>query len=164
MREVFLRTPFNYDSNAASDESGLACKDVSLAKQQFADECDINTIARNFGLSGELPVGVRMPTSGDFSQVMDFQTAMNAVVAARESFDAMPARVRARFHNDPAEFIAFCDDPENRPEALKLGLIAPQAAALAAAGASAAGAATPPAAASVAASGAPSGAAGTVST
>lgn len=128
----FLRTEFNYDRNAASDESGLACNDESLAKQSFAEECDINTIVRRFGLTGSLPVDVRMPTYGDFDSVNDYHSALNAIIAADESFLAMPAEVRARFHNDPAEFVAFCDDEANREEAVKLGLVLPKAAGLAA--------------------------------
>lgn len=124
--DVFVRTPYNYDMGKAGDESGLDCSGLpSLAKQSFAEECDINTIVRRFGLTGQLPENVRMPTYGDFVDVVDFQSAMNAVVAARESFDAMPADVRARFHNDAGEFVAFCDDDRNRDEAVKLGLVPP---------------------------------------
>ena len=40
----FLRTPYNYDTVAASNESGLGCEDPTLTQQQFAEESDINTI------------------------------------------------------------------------------------------------------------------------
>lgn len=123
IKEVFVRSPYNYDRDAASDDSGLKCLDESRAQQSFAEECDINVIVRRFGLTGQLPPDMRFPTSGDFTGVNDFQTAMNAVVAARQEFDKMPAHVRARFHNDPAELIAFLDDADNRSEAVKLGLI-----------------------------------------
>lgn len=122
----FLRTPYNYDTNQAGDESGLQCQDKSLAKQSFADECDINTIVRRFNLTGELPSNVRMPTYGDFTGIFDFHSAMNAIALANESFDAMPAEVRARFHNNPAEFVAFCSDEANRDEARRLGLVKPE--------------------------------------
>lgn len=123
----FIRSQYNYDMNEASDESGLACTDLSLAKQSFAEEVDINTIVRRFGLSGELPSDVRMPTFGDFSDVVDFHSAMNAVARARESFDAMPADVRFRFDNDPQKFVSFCSDDKNREEVEKLGLVSPEA-------------------------------------
>lgn len=123
MKPPFLRAFGNYDVDKASDEAGLKCVDKSLAQQSFAEECDINTIIKRFGLDGKLPENVRMPTFGDFVGVPDFQTAMNIVVAARESFDQMPARVRARFHHDPAEFVAFCSKDENAEEAAKLGLV-----------------------------------------
>lgn len=128
----FLRSAYNYDMSAASDESGLKCEDASLTKQSFAEEVDINTIVKRFNLTGQLPVGVRMPTYGDFEVVDDYHSAANAIAQASEAFDAMPAHVRARFHNDPAEFVAFCSDGKNRDEAVKLGLVAPQVQELAA--------------------------------
>jgi len=121
----FVRSPFNYDRDSVSESSGLRCDDVSLTKQSFAEEVDINNIVRRFGLTGELPVGVRMPTYADFTGVSDFQSALNAIVSARESFETMPAHVRAEFHNDPARFVDFCSDPGNRDRAIKLGLIVP---------------------------------------
>lgn len=123
VKPVFLRAPFNYDVDAASDESGLRCEDVSLAKQSFKDECDINTIVRNFGLTGELPNDVRAPQYGDFEGVFDYHTAMNQVIAAQDSFMQMPAEVRARFNNDPGAFVDFCSDVNNLEEMEKLGLV-----------------------------------------
>ena len=122
---VFLRTGNNYDRDAASVESGVLNDSPSLTKQSFAEECDINTIVERFGLTGELPTDVRMPQYADFDEVFDYHSAMNAVAQARESFDAMPADVRARFHNDPGEFVEFCGDEKNREEAVKLGLVLP---------------------------------------
>lgn len=121
--DTFVRSAYNYDMSAASVDAGLLCEDVSLAKQSFAEESDINTIVRRFRISGELPVNVRMPTYGDFTGVSDFHSAMNAVALAHEAFDAMPAEIRSRFHNDPQEFVAFCSDDSNMDEARKLGLV-----------------------------------------
>lgn len=123
MQLPFLRTPYNYDRNKAGDESGLHCTEPTLAKQSFKEECDINTIVERFHLTGELPTNVRMPTFGDFTGISDYHTAMNAIAQANEAFDRMPANVRARFHNDPAEFVAFCDNPDNTDEAKRLGLV-----------------------------------------
>lgn len=123
----FVRSAYNYDTEAASDESGLECKDVSLAKQAFAEECDINTIVRRFGLTGELPQGLRAPVYADFDDVVDYRTALHSVMAAEAAFMELPADVRARFQNDPQQFVAFCSDERNRAEAEKLGLIVPKA-------------------------------------
>lgn len=127
MKPVFVRNPYNYDVDKASDESGLKCKDKSLAKQEFADEVNINTIIKRFGLDGELPQGVRMPTYGDFTGLGDFQDAMNAVAQANEAFMSMPARVRERFDNDPQKFVEFCSDAKNADEAAELGLVSAEA-------------------------------------
>lgn len=119
---VFLRAPHNYDTDSVSHESGLTCGEPTLAQQQFADECDINTIMKRFGQTGELPQ-VRAPQYGDFTAVTDYHSAMNAVRQAQESFAALPAEVRARFGNEPARLLEFCADASNRDEAVKLGLV-----------------------------------------
>lgn len=122
----FLRSENNYDREAASRESGLECKDLSLARQSEAEDADINVIVKRFGLTGKLPANVRMPVYGDFTGVSDYREAMEAVRMADESFMRMPADVRLRFHNDPAEFVDFVGKEENREEAIKLGLVEPK--------------------------------------
>lgn len=125
--KVFIRTAYNYDMNAASDESGLSCPEESLAIQSAKDECDINTIVRRFGLTGELPNDLAMPVSGDFAGIGDFHAAMNVVRKAEEEFLRVPAETRARFQNDPARLMAFLEDDRNREEARSLGFLAPAA-------------------------------------
>lgn len=122
--EFFLRAPGNYDVDAASDASGLVCDPAeSVVQQSFAEECDINTIVRRFGLTGELPQNLAMPVSGDFTGISDFHTAMNVVRAAQEEFMKLPGEMRYRFANDPGRLLEFLDNPENRDEAIKLGLV-----------------------------------------
>lgn len=123
MKIPFLRTPYNYDRDIASNESGLECLDPTMAQQQFREECDINTIMERFGRTGELVAPVRMPQYGDFDGVNDYHSAMNAIVEAQSAFDQLPAKMRARFGNDPAEFVEFCMNEENREEAIRMGLV-----------------------------------------
>jgi phage internal scaffolding protein len=120
---IFLRTPFNYDKDAASNESGLHCEDASLAQQHFKEECDINTILEKFNISGMLPEQPLSPRYGDFTGIGDYHTAMNRVIAAQDEFEALPAQIRARFNNDPAQLIEFLENSDNRPEAEQLGLV-----------------------------------------
>lgn len=125
MKPVFLRTGYNYDGDAVSRETALTCDDESLAVQSERDECDINTIVRRFGLTGELPGDLAMPQSGDFTGLPDFHTAMNMVRSAQEEFLRVPADIRARFNNDPQMLMNFVDDDANRDEAKRLGLLKP---------------------------------------
>ena len=122
----FLRTPYNYDTFAASNESGLHCEDATLAQQQFKDECDINNIMEKFGMTGLIPQSPLTANYGDFSGINDYHTALNAIIAAEEQFDALPANIRSRFENDPANLIDFMENPDNRNEAEKMGLIVPK--------------------------------------
>ncbi len=119
----FLRTPYNYDRDAASNESGLACEEPSLTQQHFKDETDINNILRQFNVTGMLPEAPLSPRYGDFSGIVDYHSALNAVIAAEDSFMTLPAQIRARFENDPAQLIDFLGDENNRSEAEKLGLL-----------------------------------------
>ncbi len=120
---MFIRNPYNYDTNLASEESALYCEDGSRAKQSFKEECDINTIVKRFSVTGQVPVSPLQPQYGDFSGVFDYQTALNAVIAAQESFSSLPATLRNRFANDPAAFVDFCSDESNREEMIRLGLV-----------------------------------------
>lgn len=125
MQKFVVRGAFSYDADAVSRETGLAIDEAeSVVQQQFAEECDINTIVKRFGLTGELPNGVGMPVSGDFTGVSDFHTAMTLVRQAQEGFMQLSADVRERFANDPARVLAFLENPENREEAIKLGIVA----------------------------------------
>jgi phage internal scaffolding protein len=121
----FLRTPYNYDTDAASNESGLHCEDASLAQQHFKDECDINNILRQFNITGLLPEAPLSPRYGDFTGIGDYHSALNQVIAAEDEFMSLPAQIRARFENDPTQLIEFLDKPENINEAIKLGLVNP---------------------------------------
>lgn len=122
-KKEFVRNPYNYDADELSNETGLLCLDETLTEQQHIEEADINYIAERFMRTGEMPQLLNMPTSGDFDETTDFQSAMNVIAQAKQEFMALPAKMRTRFNNDPAELIAFLEDEENRPEAIKLGLV-----------------------------------------
>lgn len=123
---VVLRAFGNYDVDKASDDAGISFDpDEGRTQQSFKDECDINEIVRRFGLTGELPDDLRMPVSGDFTGVTDFQSAMNVVRQAQEEFLRVPAEIRERFNHDPGKLVAFLGDEKNRDEAVKLGLVNP---------------------------------------
>lgn len=122
---VPLLAPFNYDVDALSELTGTDTGTESVVQHAFAEEADINVIVRRFGLTGQLPQNLQMPQSGDFTGVTDFHQAMNLVRQAEEEFMRVPADLRARFHNDPGELMAFLDSDANREEAIKLGLVNP---------------------------------------
>ena len=124
-KSPFIRSAFNYDMDAASNESALVCSDPSLTQQQFAAESDINNIVDTFMKTGHLPDPVSMPQYVDYEGVFDFQSAMNVIRQADENFMRMDAKIRARFHNSPQEFLDFFADPANRGEAVRLGLAVP---------------------------------------
>lgn len=96
----------------------------SRTKQEFLEESDINFIVGQYEQTGIAPP-VNEGVYGDFSapELADYHTAQNLVIGAKELFMRVPARVRERFRNDPAELILFCQDPANTKEAHELGLL-----------------------------------------
>lgn len=93
-------------------------------RQEFKDECDINRILANYAVTGVLPVpaNARPPIWGDIDE-LDFQAAMDIVAESKTQFEALPAKVRARFDNDPGKLLEFVQNPFNRAEAHSLGLL-----------------------------------------
>lgn len=118
-----VKNPITYDRDKNSDSAKLVFTSPSRTKQSFRDECDINNILRQFNVTGQLPVGSVQPQYGDFSGITDYQSALNAVMAAQDSFLQLPAKVRAKFDNDPALFVEFASDEANRDEMKAMGLL-----------------------------------------
>lgn len=124
--ETFFRTPYNFDGLAWSDQTGLSCKDKSLAQQQFKDQCDINILFGKYLETGEMPQLETVLNYGNFEGIYDFQSAMNLVVDAQHQFSQLPARIKNRFDNNPQRLLEFLNDPENREEAEFLKLVQPR--------------------------------------
>lgn len=123
-KQIFFKTPYNHDTNEESDKYALTCRDASMTQQSQAEEADINTIVRRFGITGHLPNIPLPPLLADFDEVFDFQTAMNTANLAKQSFMQLPADVRDAFRNDPHRFVSTIDnmlnvqDPAQREENL----------------------------------------------
>lgn len=97
----------------------------TLAQQQFSEECDINTIMDRYAMDGILDhVNKFEGTFGDFTNAVDYQASLNQVMDAEAAFLHLPAKVRARFGNDPAQLMDFLSssDPELVAESVRLGL------------------------------------------
>lgn len=96
-------------------------------KQAFRDESNINNIVAQFLKTGTLEFTRKHePQYGDVTGA-DFQTAMDTILAAKSMFADLPAKLRSRFANDPAQFLDFVQDEDNREEATRLGLLKPRA-------------------------------------
>lgn len=97
-----------------------------LTEQHHKDDCDLNIIVKNYVRTGQLPTNQSGPgVFGDFSGAPeDYAEAVRMLDEARTAFAALPSNVRKRFNNDPQQLFAFLDNPDNRAEAEKLGLVA----------------------------------------
>ena len=100
--------------------------DKIRTQQQFKEECDINQIVkrakRGEGIINKFMDHKDKMIYGDFSKVNTFEQAQQVMIEAEEAFMELPARVRDRFKNEPAELLSFVQDDKNREEAEYLGL------------------------------------------
>jgi len=116
---VKVRDEFSERVRVIAKNTGIP----SRTKQASKDECDVNNIVKKYTQSGVLThVRMSQPQYGDFTQVADYQTALNAVMQAQETFSQLPPKIRARFGNDPGQFLEFMEDPKNDAESRHLGL------------------------------------------
>ncbi len=107
--------------------AGIDCSNDKIrTKQSFKKETDINNIMARFVKTGIITpeaLANRQATFADVSEIGDFLQCQNQIKAAESAFMTLPADLRARFENEPAQLLDFCKDPENREEAIKLGII-----------------------------------------
>lgn len=111
-----------------SPETKCGGLEASRTKQSQADECDINKLMAKYQRTGELThINRSIASYGDFSNTDDYLTASLKLMAADRAFAELPAAIRAKFANDPKQFVAFVEDEENYEEAFEMGLIDPEA-------------------------------------
>jgi phage internal scaffolding protein len=96
----------------------------SRVKQSFAKECDINTIMSKWQKTGLLEHAAQH--QGQYVECgtsESYHEACNQVIAAKAAFATLPSNLRKRFANDPAEFLAFVSNSDNREEMISMGLM-----------------------------------------
>lgn len=108
---------------------GLICFSPSKTQQQFKDECDVNNIIDNYTKTGIIThFSNNAPVFGDYSRMpSDYGEAVAMMEQSKEEFEKLPAKVRERFDNSPANLIKFVMDESNRKEAVELGLVVDKA-------------------------------------
>lgn len=114
-----------YTGELLNHKTGELYKPVTRVKQSFVAECDINNILKQYSATGQLKhISARAQQGAyrDLPDEVDFQYAQNVVAQASQAFATLPSRTRDRFNNDPVKFLEFMSDPENAPEAIRLGL------------------------------------------
>lgn len=106
----------------------LDCSDLpSLTRQEFAEECDINSLMAKYEKTGILPVNMNMsvPAYLDVSDVPDLRASMDTLNAATAAFMSLPAAVRKEFDNDAMKFVDFAGQAENLERMRSWGLAPP---------------------------------------
>lgn len=108
------------------ERAGMGSFEETRTQQQFLKDADINSIMKRYKVTGLLRQVSGVPMFGDFSELPDYQEALNAVIAGETAFARLPSDLRAKFDNDPARFLEYARDPENFDEMVDLGLFEPK--------------------------------------
>ena len=94
----------------------------TMTKQSFREECDINNIMAKFQVTGMAThINEHQPQYG-FATSHQFFESMQIVAKANTMFEELPSSIRAKFRNDPAQFLDFVQDPNNAEELREMGL------------------------------------------
>lgn len=96
---------------------------IYLTEQHHKDRCDVNRIVDRYRNTGLVDHTVEM--EGQFGDLSgsDFKAMMDKLVSVRGKFEELPSKVRREFANDPAVYLDFMSNPDNRDRAIALGLI-----------------------------------------
>lgn len=126
MDKQYFQDPEISDHHKEHDPVCVCDFGPSLARQEFADECDINQIMMRFEKGEEPSFTPRVPLYLDLTEMPDnLQDTLNMLNEAEASFNSLPASVRREFDNDPVQFVDFASDPKNLDQLRKWGLAKP---------------------------------------
>lgn len=108
------------------------------ALQEFRQDTNIRNIYKKYRKAGQNPLaGGFCPEDqqflsrfasncSDVSEVpVDYHQLCENKKRIEAAVDSLPGLVKKRFGNDPQRIIEFVSDPNNREEAIELGLIQP---------------------------------------
>lgn len=98
---------------------------LDMCEQNHKKECDINHIMRKFQKTGVVEHVKKH--SGKYADVPsgDYREAQETITTANTMFEELPSRARAKFNNDPFQFLEYVQNPENLESLHKLGLLDP---------------------------------------
>lgn len=101
----------------------------SLTDQSQAKLTDVNVIMDRYTKTGQLThLRQQQGIFEDVSQIQGLHEAFEAVEFAKDSFNSLPAKIRAHLGNDPTKLVGFMTDPKNQDVLMEYGLIKKSAA------------------------------------
>lgn len=97
----------------------------SKTRSEFQEECHLPTMMKRWrrqGILGDVLRTTHPNSYGDFSNVDDYKTAMDAIRDAENAFLTLPAAVRGRFNNSPQQLLQALENPLMKDELTELGV------------------------------------------
>lgn len=109
---MFIRTPYNYDVNEASVVTGVECVEPTLARQEFKNDSDLNTMIRRFGVEvAQAPNWREFDATVIPDNFMELQSILKEGV---EAFNRLPSDIRAEHENNPEKFLNWVKEEQAR--------------------------------------------------
>lgn len=98
-----------------------------LVEQSHKDNVDINNIVKRYAGNAELIAKVSSLSNFVYDDVTtnNFEEMMKQMIKARDTFSQVPSDIRKQFGNDPAAFMDFVYNPDNKDKLVEMGLANP---------------------------------------
>lgn len=106
-----------------------AIKDGEIVRveQSHKDEVNINNIVKRHGADLIAKTASLVQLRYDDVTTNDFQETMQLIVKGNETFMSLPHEVREEFRNDPARYMDYIRNPENKQDLIDRGwMIGPE--------------------------------------
>jgi len=91
-------------------------------EQSHKDEVNINKIVKKHGMDLIAKTAALQQFTFDENPHNDFQEMMNALLKAKDSFESVPSEIRKQFNHDPAQFMDFVRNTDNKQQLIDWGL------------------------------------------
>lgn len=101
----------------------IDCSQGGLTDQSFKNDADINVIVERFNKTGILPTIERKSYFADVTEIPTLEQAFDIVDKAREQFGKLPAEVRRKMGDNPANLENFINDEDNAEFLKKHGVL-----------------------------------------
>lgn len=115
---IKFRTAYNKPISKPFHTSGS-----SLTEQQWKDYNNVSVLMQTYTQTKDPEIFNRTKAFyGDYTGIGDYESCLNQVLEAKESFESLPSDLRAKFRNDPRKFYEFVTDPNNKDQLHEIGL------------------------------------------
>lgn len=95
----------------------------TLTEQAHKEQCEINNILKRYQQTGVLDhTNQHAGTYNDYVDAPGYQDAQNMIAAANSLFESLPSQIRLDMGNDPAKFVDFMQNADNREAMEAYGL------------------------------------------
>lgn len=96
--------------------------EICRVEQAHKEEVNINNIVKRHGVDLIAKTAALQQFTYDDNPNNDFQEMMNQMIKAEKTFSSVPSEIRKRFDNDPAKFMDFVLNQDNKETLQEWGM------------------------------------------